>query len=360
MTEQERKRNRAKAAKLRAPKPQELPSGQWRCQVMVGGKRVSFTDDDPVAAYEQAVSARAGYLKKSVPAQDLTVGDAIDRYIDAKEMTLSPTTIRSYRQIRRTVWGDIADVKVNALTNATIQRRINVFLSGDKKHTVKSARNALGLLTASISMCAPDVRLKVDLPQRAKPDIKIPSNADMEKILAEVRGLQEELPIMLGAMLGLRMSEICGLTWDCIEGGRLHVKQALVKGEGGPVLKGTKTYSSDRWLSIPAPVQAVLARQERTGEYVTTLNARQIYGRFSAACKRAGVPHYRFHDLRHYNASVMLSMGVPDKYAMERMGHATNNMLKTVYQHTMAQKQKEIDAQMDAFFQTTLHTNCTR
>ena len=38
------------------------------------------------------------------------------------------------------------------------------------------------------------------------------------------------------------------------------------------------------------------------------------------------------------NASVMLRLNVPDKYAMERMGHSTNNMLKNVYQHTMNDK----------------------
>ena len=44
--------------------------------------------------------------------------------------------------------------------------------------------------------------------------------------------------------------------------------------------------------------------------------------------QKAGIQHYRFHDLRHINASVMLALGIPNKYAEERMGHATDNMLK--------------------------------
>ena len=59
---------------------------------------------------------------------------------------------------------------------------------------------------------------------------------------------------------------------------------------------------------------------------------------------------YRFHDLRHYHASIMLALGVPNKYAMERMGHATDNMLKTVYQHTMQDKQQEIARQLNRYF----------
>ena len=45
-----------------------------------------------------------------------------------------------------------------------------------------------------------------------------------------------------------------------------------------------------------------------------------------------------FHDLRHLNASVMLMLGIPDKYAMERGGWATNTTLKNVYQHTFDEK----------------------
>lgn len=51
----------------------------------------------------------------------------------------------------------------------------------------------------------------------------------------------------------------------------------------------------------------------------------------------------RFHDLRHYNASIMLALNVPDKYAMERMGYSTPATLKKVYQHTMTGKRAEVN-----------------
>lgn len=39
----------------------------------------------------------------------------------------------------------------------------------------------------------------------------------------------------------------------------------------------------------------------------------------------------------------MMAQGIPDKYAMERMGHSTTHMLKSVYQHTENQKRNEIN-----------------
>ena len=50
----------------------------------------------------------------------------------------------------------------------------------------------------------------------------------------------------------------------------------------------------------------------------------------------------------------MLALGIPDKYAMEIMGHATNNMLKTVYQHTMEDKQKEVARNINMYFNQSM------
>ncbi|MBQ6387522.1 MAG: hypothetical protein IJH96_02760 [Ruminococcus sp.] len=46
----------------------------------------------------------------------------------------------------------------------------------------------------------------------------------------------------------------------------------------------------------------------------------------------------------------MLMAGVPNKYAMERMGHSTDGMLKNVYQHTFKSKQEEYDVVLNDLF----------
>lgn len=159
---------------------------------------------------------------------------------------------------------------------------------------------------------------------------------------------------MLAAWIGLRLSEVVAVEWSCIVGDILHVKQAIVRGPNGLVMKGTKTYSSDRKIQIPKTIMEVIERTPKESKFVVQLTASQVYEHFSKICKELGLPHYRFHDLRHTAASVMLALGVPDKYAMERMGHATNNMLKTVYQHTMQEKRDEVAAGIDQYFEKIL------
>lgn len=50
------------------------------------------------------------------------------------------------------------------------------------------------------------------------------------------------------------------------------------------------------------------------------------------------------------NASIMLQLGIPDKYAMERGGWSTNATLQAVYQHTFADERKIVDNKIDTYF----------
>lgn len=353
MTEKEHKRLCERAAKLR-PKPVELPSGAWRCQVMVGGVRQSVTGETPEEAHAKALALREGLVQKTKPVERLTVGEAIDRYIESKNSVLSPSTIRGYKKIRANYFQDIMGVPISGITREKVQLAVNKMA---KENSPKSVRNAHGLLSATLAAYRPDFVLRTTLPQKEKYEAQIPTEEEIEKLLEVSHGTEMELPILLALWLGLRESEIRGLTWDCVSGNVLHVQQAIVDGEDGPILKGTKTYSGNRKIKLPKYIQELIAKQPRTDEYIVHLSGQAIYKRFVNMCQKAGLPHFRFHDLRHANASVMLALNIPDKYAMERMGHATNNMLKTVYQHTMQEKQEAVSEIVDSYFEAKLHTN---
>ena len=61
-----------------------------------------------------------------------------------------------------------------------------------------------------------------------------------------------------------------------------------------------------------------------------------------------------YHDLRHLNASVMLMLGVPDKYAMERGEWSTDNILKNVYQQTFSAERVRFDEIIDGYFSSVI------
>lgn len=63
-----------------------------------------------------------------------------------------------------------------------------------------------------------------------------------------------------------------------------------------------------------------------------------------------------FHDLRHMNASIMLALGIPDKYAMERGGWSSDHIMKSVYQHTFTAEREAADEKIDRYFESLLDT----
>ena len=313
---------------------------------------IGFLIPSKKAAESKAAAIKAGMKAEAAPAS-LTVGKAIDLYIASKDSVLSPSTIAGYKRQRQNTLQSLMDVPVASLTQEAVQVAVNA-MARDK--SPKYVKNAYGLLTAALSVYRPGLVLRTTLPQKEKPDISIPSTEDIQRIAQYEKGKRFELPFLLAAWLGLRASEIRGLTWDCVGDGTIHIKQALVDGPDGPVLKLTKTYSRDRVLPVPPYIMALIEAQPHTDEYIIHYDRHQLYKRIESACNTLGIQRYRFHDPRHYQASVMLSMGVPDKYAMERMGHASTNMPKNVYQHTMSEKSRKVAASIDAFFEKNLTT----
>ena len=72
--------------------------------------------------------------------------------------------------------------------------------------------------------------------------------------------------------------------------------------------------------------------------------------RFARVRNRAGLPHFRLHDLRHYAISLFHAIGVPDQYIISRSGHKTEYVMRRVYRNTMTDIQKEMNTKINDHF----------
>lgn len=353
-------------AVFKLPKPRRLPSGSYRVQFQIEGKRYSVVRDDPEKAKEDADKLARDILsgieidKKT----DLTVDKAIEKYIEAKKGTLSPSTIKGYTAYRKNYLQTIKDMKLSELTQSDIQTAVSVDAINGK--SPKTIRNAHGLLSAVLDVYRPNMHLNTRLPQKKKFEIRVFTEDEMKKVWKAAKGSNYELPILLASWLGLRMSEVRGLQFGDVKDNRLHVQRAIVDSVNGDVVKGTKTTSGDRWIKLPEDIKLMiesLAEGKKPEDYICPYADITIYKNFIKICEKAGVEPCRFHDLRHFAASEAHALGVPDKYLIQRMGHKTDNMLKNVYQHTMRDKEDEfadlIDNKMSSLynFENSAHKN---
>jgi integrase len=68
---------------------------------------------------------------------------------------------------------------------------------------------------------------------------------------------------------------------------------------------------------------------------------------FGKICKKAGLEHVRFHDLRHTFASLMLLRGAKPKVISEALGHASVAFTMDIYSHIIEGMQEDAMALLD-------------
>lgn len=221
-------------------------------------------------------------------------------------------------------------MKLEALDNTKLQIWVSD-LAG--KLSSKTVRNVHGLLSSALDMFAPDFTLKTTLPAKKKPDLYTPSDKDIRKLLEYISGKELEIAVLLAAFGPMRRGEICALTSDDIHGNIVNVNKSMVQGpDGAWYTKQPKTYSSYREIEYPP---FVIERMKGISGRIIKATPQQITNRFSRAIHFSGLPHFRFHDLRHYAASIMHAIGVPDQYILQRGGWASDNVMKSVYRNVI-------------------------
>lgn len=239
------------------------------------------------------------------------------------------------------------NIKVNMLTQHDIQTAVNKDAEGLSAKTIS---NAHGLLIAVIRTYRPDFVAQTSLPQQKRIMKELIDPADIVRI---IKGTEIELPVLLAMWLSFSMSEIRGIKKDDIKNGIITLNRSVVDVDGKPVVKyNMKEEARTRKHRLPEYIVQLVDACD--GDYIVPLSGQAIYKRWSRLLEKHGLPHMTFHDLRHVNASVMLMLNIPDKYAMERGGWKTDKTMKKVYQNTFSTERIAVDNKVNNYFESIM------
>lgn len=240
-------------------------------------------------------------------------------------------------------------VRKKGLSSKTITDLLSILRS-----VFDYAADEKGLVVANIS----GISVKMS---HAK--MRVLSVAEQEKL---EKILREDLnPCNLGILLclytGLRIGEICALTWNDISDSEqiLFVNktmQRLQQLDGGDkktkvVISTPKSECSIRRIPLPDSIYHLLGSNRKNGDaYILTgisgkyLEPRTMENRFKKTLANAMVEDANFHALRHTFATRCVELGFDIKSLSEILGHASVNITLNRYVHpSMELKQKNMN-----------------
>lgn len=170
--------------------------------------------------------------------------------------------------------------------------------------------------------------------------------------------------------LGLRRGEVLGLRINDLdfEAMTITIDGSLQRQNGRLERSDPKTDKSQRILPMPAALAKVLrehlrrleAERKQAGDtwqehgylFPTTIGTpydpRRLVRNFKAALEAAGLPATtRFHDLRHWCASLLISFGTHPKSIQEILGYANIQITMDRYGHLLPNVLRDATDQMD-------------
>lgn len=332
------------------------------------------------AMHEYIRELEKGYY---VTDSKITISEWIDTWLEVYIVpNVSPTTLSRYQgMIKRYIKPLLGHMQVQQLNTLAVQNWVNglkISPSSGKpmaaatiKHTYHVLKGCMDkAVLAGIISRSPCVG--VMLPKGQKKAAVIYDENQIKQLLEAAKGTEMELVLQVEVTIGLRRGELLGLQWQDIdfEKRQLHVVRNRVIVNGRSIVKEPKTANSVRTIDLPLQLVNKLklyqwesmANKQRIGmphsnedfvfihsdtclpiypEYMT-----QLYNKLT---DKVGLPHSRFHDLRHMCASIMLRQGVDMKAAMQILGHSDISTTYNIYTHLLPSAAREVAEKMGSF-----------
>lgn len=278
----------------------------------------------------------------------------------SKQNLIKESTYKIYSSYAdKHIIADLGKYELQCLTRTHIQNFVNL---KSKELSAKTVRSIFSLLRSILKEAydnnlISDVFSNINLPKYKVREVKILSKKEQELLerAVEKSSAANDIGILICLYTGLRIGELCALTWDNIDlnNGILSVKQTIyrVKNNDGPsktkiVITTPKSEASIRNIPIPKFLLKKLCERKQEHGFVINNNGKPIetavYSRtYNRLLKQIGIQHTKFHALRHTFATRALEIGMDVKTLSEILGHTSPSITLNFYSHSLFEHKKQ-------------------
>ena len=359
---------------MRLSQAKQLPSGAWRVQITVNGKRVSITKDNKTEAENAALVLKFSQpntpssAKKEV-AKTLTVSGAIDMYIHDKKGALSVSTVRSYRIMQKYRFKSIMNLPLSSninwqlvVTEETKCHVVRVYkgrvIETKTLLSAKTIKNMWTLIEAVLNYFKQPVPEDITLPMVVLTEHEFLEPDEIRIFLKAIEGHRYELPYLL-CLHGLRRSEMLAITKADIivqkskdKKPYIHVHGAMVYDEHNKLVekKTNKTPGSTREVPISIPRLLELVEQMPDGK-LCNASPSSMTNPLNVVLKNNDLPEVGLHGLRHTFVSLCYHLRIPTLVTKKWGGYSPKStVVEYIYTHLAKKDEAESLTKMEDFY----------
>ncbi len=355
--------------------------GRWEAKFKIEetGKYKSLYDATEKGAYKKLEEAKFQQKQGTLATgKDQTVKQFLEYWLeDVEKPTIRVSTYVNNRVVvyKHLIPG-IGHFKLQKLTAHQLQsfyaKKLKTGTSASRVVRLNAVLHKALKHAKRIKLVGSNVSEDVDLPTPQSPDVQFLTDDQARQFLQRMKEHNLEALLTLAMTTAMRKGEMLGLRWSDIDfdQGVLRIRRTLnYIARYGFVEGEPKTPKSKREIVLPPFVLEVLKLHrsnqaekrliagalwvdrdlvfcDKHGDFIIHMTLRY---QFNKLLKEIGVPRIRFHDLRHSAATLLLSMGVPDRVVQEILGHTTSAQTNK-YTHVSPSMQRDAMGKMDDFF----------
>ena len=306
----------------------------------------------------------------------------IEQWLEILKPSISPVTYSGYKitlNAHILPYFKARGLNVKDITPAVVQGYVNdrleYGLSGNtvRRHLANISKCLDSAVKQNIIAYNPVNRIEKPKAQKFT-GAKFYNQAQIDRLLEISIGDPLEIVILLTLFYGLRRSEVLGLKWDAVDFSEktITIKHTVIRmGRTIHKLDRTKNDSSNAAFPIPNNILTRLLEKRKLqceqkamqpNDYIdegyictkangALLSPCYISKHFALLLRKNGLPHMRFHDLRHSSASYLKHLGFDLKDIQTWLRHKDIQTTMNLYTHLDMQAKSNIADTLNAKFQ---------
>lgn len=301
--------------------------------------------------------------KKPPKHSEPTFGEVLTLWFDGNKIRLKGATVTKYQSLIDThILPGLGSLRISKISSSVINAFLHEKLEkgrSDKGGGLSPSyvRGMIHIVNSAVNYA---VRERLCPPLRTpiiKPNVPLKElsilNPEQQKNLEEILTKQinpTTIGILLSLYTGMRIGEICALTWENIdfETKIIHVRHTIARvgTEGNKtrtklIVDTPKTRASKRDIPISSRLLPYLKKAKKAAnspyvasETATFVSPRTYEYRYHRIFSLCGVHSVNYHALRHTFATRCIEAGVDVKSLSEILGHANVAITLNTYVHS--------------------------